>query len=127
MPEPVRYADRPVEEIFPELVLGSADTLRRFLNGEILPEMAVPEFLKGTTLLKGASYGSEREVRIVSIPGTVETASHAAKEYPDEFDATLPLPDIKTRPDTGKRYVALFDSLGLQLPIKRVIVGLGAQ
>jgi hypothetical protein len=45
MLEPVRYADRPVEEIFPELVLGSADTLRRFIDGEILPEMAIPEFL----------------------------------------------------------------------------------
>ncbi len=60
MLEPVRYAGRPVEEIFPELVVGSADTLRRLINGEILPEMAVPEFLKGTTLLKGLSYGKCR-------------------------------------------------------------------
>jgi hypothetical protein len=127
MLEPVRYADRPVEEIFPELVLGSADTLRRFIDGEILPEMAIPEFLRGTTLLKGVSYKSEREVRIVAIPGTAETARYAAKEYPDQFDATAPLPDVKTRPDTGKRYVALFDRLGLRLPIKRVIVGPGAQ
>jgi hypothetical protein len=128
MLEPVRYADRPVEEIFPELVSGSADTLRQFIIGGVkFPEMAVPEFLAGTTLLKGATYKSEREVRIVAIPGTAKTARYAAKEYPDQFDAAAPLPDIKVRADTGKRYVALFESLGLRLPIKRVIVGPGAQ
>ncbi len=63
MLEPVRYADRPVEEIFPELVQGSANTLQQFVQGVRTPEMAVPEFLAGTTLLKGASYKLEREIR----------------------------------------------------------------
>ncbi len=127
MLEPVRYADRPVEDIFPELVRGLADTLRQFINGVRVPEMAVPEFLAGTTLLKGAGYKSEREVRIVVIPGTSKSARYAAKEYPNTFDPTVPLPEIGTRPDTGKRYVALFSGLGLRLPIKRVIVGPGAR
>src|ERR1700730_2091613 len=123
--EPVRYADRPVEDIFPELVNASADTLRQFIAGVKCPEMAVPEFLAGTTLLKGAAYKSEREVRIVAIPGTAKTAKYAAKEYPDQFAATAPLPEIRVQPDTGKRYVALFDGLGLRLPVKRVIAGPG--
>jgi hypothetical protein len=126
MLEPVRYADRPVEHIFRELVDGLADTLRQFIDGVKLPEMAVPEFLTGSTLLKGAGYKSEREVRIVAIPGTAKAAKYAAKEYPDQFDATAPLPEIKFRPQTGKRYVALFDRLGLRLPVKRVIIGPGA-
>lgn len=87
----------------------------------------MPEFLRGTTLLKGASYKSEREVRIVAILGNAETAGHAAKEYPCEFDANAPLPDIKTTPHTDKRYVALFDGPGLRLPVKRVIVGPGVR
>jgi hypothetical protein len=87
--------------------------------------MAVPEFLAGTTLLKGAAYKSEREVRIVAIPGTAEMAKHAAREHPDQFDATLPLPEIRTRPDTGKRYIAMFENLALRLPVKRVIIGPG--
>jgi hypothetical protein len=33
MLQPVRYNDRPIEEIFPELVEGLADTLQQFLNG----------------------------------------------------------------------------------------------
>jgi hypothetical protein len=125
MLEPVRYADRPVEDIFRELVDGLADTLRQFIEGIKLPEMAVPQFLAGTTLLKSAAYRSERELRIVAIPGTAKMANHAANEYADEFDATAPLPDIRSRPDTGKRCTALFDGLGLRLPIKRVIVGPG--
>ncbi|MGO9847816.1 MAG: DUF2971 domain-containing protein [Methylocella sp.] len=140
MLEPVRYADRPVEEIFPELVHGLVGTLRRLLEqirqfGVLrreVPEKTATEFLVGTTLLKDAAFKPEREVRIVVIPGTAQTAAYAAKEYPDQFDATLPLPEIRIRPDTEKpgtekRYVALFDGLGLRLPITRVIVGPGAR
>jgi hypothetical protein len=37
------------------------------------------------------------------------------------------LPEIRGLPDTGKRYIALFDGFGLRLPVKRVIVGPGAR
>jgi hypothetical protein len=125
--DPVRYADRPVEDIFPELVDGLADTLRQFIDGVKLPEMAVREFLAGATLLKGAAYKSEREVRIVAIPGTANLAKYAGREFPAEFDATKPLPEVRAGSDTRRRYIALFDGLGLRLPVKRVIVGPGAQ
>jgi hypothetical protein len=138
MLEPVRYADRPVEDIFPELVHGLVDTLRLLISqastqqqfgalSGAVPDEISKQFLAGTTLLKGADYKPEREVRIVAFPGTAKAARQAAKEYPDQFDATLPLPEIRTRPDTGKRYVALFDGLGQRLPIKRVIIGPGAR
>jgi hypothetical protein len=123
--QPVRYNDRPIEEIFPELVDGLADTLRQFLSGNRTPEVAAKEFLIGTTLLKGIDYKPEREVRIVAIPGTAHAARYAAKEFPVEFDATLPIPEIRTRPGTDKRYIVLFDGLDVRLPIKRVILGPG--
>jgi hypothetical protein len=107
MLQPVRYGDRPVEELFPELVHGLADTLRQLLNGVRSPEVAAKEFLIGTTLLKQVKYKPEREVRIVAIPGTAQAAKYAAKEFPNEFDATAPLPQIKTNLKTGRRYVAL--------------------
>jgi hypothetical protein len=126
MLQPVRYGDRPVDELFPELVHGLADTLQQFLSGIRTPEVAAKEFLIGTTLLKQAKYKPEREVRIVAIPGTAKAAKYAAKEFPTEFDATAPIPEIRANPKTGRRYVALFDGLlGLRLPIKRVIVGPG--
>jgi len=127
MVRPVRYADRPVEEIFPELVNGLADTLRQFIHGLKIPEMAVPQFLDGSTLLKGARYKSERELRIVAVPGTAAMAAYAAKEHPQQFDSTKPFPQIRRRPKSSKRYIALFEGLGLRLPIKRVIVGPGAR
>jgi hypothetical protein len=125
MLQPVRYNDRPIEQIFPELVDGLADTLRQFLGGNRTPEVAAKEFLIGTTLLKGIDYKPEREVRIVAIPGTAQAARYAAKEFPIQFDVTLPLPESKTRPDTDKRYIVLFNGLDARLPIKRVIIGPG--
>jgi hypothetical protein len=82
MLEPVRYADRPADEIFPELVHSLADTLQQFLNGVRVPEMAVPQFLAGTTLLKGATYKSEREVRIVAVPGTAQVGEARGQRTP---------------------------------------------
>jgi hypothetical protein len=127
--DPVRYVDAPIENLFPELVSGLADILRQVLLGIKTPEVATRDFLRGTTLLKDANYTSEREVRIVAIPGTATLAHHAAKEYPREFDATQPLPGIRTRPEphSDKHYIALFSGLNLRLPIKRVIVGPGAR
>ena len=114
------------KKIFPELVYGLAETLRQFMDGVRMPEVAAREFLIGTTLLKAAAYKSEREVRIVAIPGTAKAAKYAAKEYPRDFDATAPLPEIKSLSAKGKRHIALFDGSGLTLPVKRVIVGPGA-
>jgi len=119
--DPVRYAGAPIEELFPELVDASGETLKRFLAGEQTPEMGVPEFLAGATLLKAAVFRSEREVRIVGIPGNAALSDQAAKDHPSAFNR-LPLPAERQRTD-GRRYVALFEGLGLKLPIDRVIVG----
>jgi hypothetical protein len=85
--DPVRYADQYLSGIGGCLGRHAA----QFIDGVKLPEMVVPEFLAGTSLLKGAANKSEREVRIVAIPGTAKMAKYAAKEYPDQFDATAPL------------------------------------
>lgn len=120
--DPVRYSGAPVGQIFPELVSKSADTLRQFLAGTPFPEMAVPEFLAGATLLKNSDYREERELRIVAIPGTKQLSDQAVKDHPQAFKV-LPLPPIHTRPDMSGRYVSVFEDLTVKLPIKRVIVG----
>jgi hypothetical protein len=136
---PVRYNDRPIQELFPELVHGLADVFRRRLdratasevyNRKLLhdveiPEDATKEFLNDLALLKAVKYKFEREVRIVAMPGTIEAAKYAAREYPTQFDANALPPEIRKRPKTNKRYIALFESLGLRLPVKCVIVGPG--
>jgi hypothetical protein len=125
MLEPVRYADKPVEQLFPELVSGLAGVLRQIIEGVKFPEAAVPEFLKGISLLKGTEYKAEREVRIVALPGTPQAAKYAMKEFPNEF-VDAPTPEIKKDLVTGKQYVSLFEGSSDPLPIKRVIVGPGA-
>jgi hypothetical protein len=120
--DPVRYANASIEELFPELVNASSNTLRQFLQGVRTPEMAVPEFLAGATLLKGASFQHEREVRIVAIPGTQRFSDRAAIDYPGDFKI-MPLPEVRTQPGTKRRYLPIFETINLALPIKRVIVG----
>ena len=83
----------------------------------------MPEFLEGATLLKHPDFRPEREVRIVAIPGSKTLSDLAHKEHPGEF-MTLPLPDVRLRPDgTQRRYIPLFEYLGLKLPMNRIIVG----
>jgi hypothetical protein len=78
----------------------------------------------GATLVKHHGFSEEREVRIVAIPGSDEVQQTVQAEYPAEFRAS-PLKCIRRR-DGGngkRRYIALFDTLGARLPIKRLIVG----
>ncbi len=123
--EPVRYADAPMNQLFPELVDASAETLRQFIQGVRCPEMAVPEFLSGATLLKGRKFKPEREIRIVAIPGTKRLSDQAEMEHPADFNV-LPLPEIRAR-GYGRRYVPLLEPLAIKLPLKRIIVGPSAQ
>jgi hypothetical protein len=88
--EPVRYADAPVDQLFPELVEASADTLRQFIQGVRYPEMAVPEFLSGATLLKAVEYKPEREIRIVGIPGTKRLLPLLSSRWVIQFDLSRP-------------------------------------
>jgi hypothetical protein len=84
--------------------------------------MAVQEFLVATTLLKDARYRPEREVRIVGIPGTKRMSDQATKDHPSVFKV-LPLPEMRKRVGTEKRYVTIFEDMQAKLPIKRVIAG----
>jgi hypothetical protein len=84
--------------------------------------MAVPEFLAGTTLLKGAAYKSEREVRIVASPRHRQDGEVRGEGISRPVRRNRTTPEVRTRRDTGKRYIALFDGLGLRLPVKSRLV-----
>jgi hypothetical protein len=79
------------------------------------------EFLTAATLLKHQGFREEREVRIVAIPGTSPLLDQARTEHADFPDR--PLPEIRNRPQSDRRYIPLFDGFNVQLPIERVIVG----
>jgi hypothetical protein len=121
--EPVRYAvdEVPLDALFPKLVRAGADTLQQFLSGAKSPEMGLPEFLAGATLLKHKGFQEEREVRIVAIPGTAIQHKQMKREHADFPDR--PPPTIHIRPENGRRYIPLLDGCNATLPIKYVIVG----
>ena len=123
--DPIRYAvaQVPLTEHFPELMAAAEKSFSDIIrSGTHRAEMAVPEFLAGATLLKAARFKDEREVRIAAVPGT-DVFRRAAKKEHAEFP-DMPLPVIRPRPDkSGRRYIAIFDGVGVTLPIKRVIVG----
>ena len=125
---PVHYSlsTANVRYTFPTVMETCDYFIDGMLDGRVPPptEDAFAPFVAGATLFKHYAFSEEREVRIVAIPGSDEIQKAAQAEYPHEFKAS-PLKDIRTR-DTGsakRRYLALFESLGVQLPIKRVIVG----
>jgi hypothetical protein len=122
--EPVRYAFEavPLRVHFPDLEPALISSIEQFLDHVHNPEMAMIQFLQSATLLKETKYKEEREVRIVAIPGAPGYQAQAAREYP-HFVAK-PLPKIEPHPNgSGSRHLTIFDDLGIELPIKRVIVG----
>jgi hypothetical protein len=119
--DPVRYLDQPIAELFPELIEAAGQTLEQFMAGVREPEMAVQRFLIGATLLKDAKYRSERELRVVAIPGTEQMSSIALRDHPYSFKR-LPVPEIGKRHD-GRSCISLFAGKPIKLPITRIIVG----
>lgn len=121
--EPARYASEgtPVNDLLPEFINAGADVFLQYMKGFDIQEMAVAEFLMGSTLLKRAKYREEREVRIVAIPGTEKLDARGRHDYPDRWKL-LPLPAIMS-PNGGKRFVTVFENQDVKLPIKRIIVG----
>lgn len=119
--DPVHYAVQGAAPslAFPAMVDAAAQTLADSLNGQPAPEMRVPEFLVAATLFKHQGFREEQEVRIVAIPATDALRAEALK-HPEFQDK--PVPEVHAR-SHGRRYVILFDGLGVELPIRRVIVG----
>jgi len=122
--EPIRYAfdDVPLRDHFPDLEPALTSSIEQFLDHAHNPEMAMIQFLQSATLLKEPGYKEEREVRIVAIPGASGYQAQAAKEH--AHYVAKPLPKIESHPNgSGKLHITIFDGLGIELPVKRVIVG----
>jgi hypothetical protein len=125
---PVHYSlsTANVRDTFPRLMKTCNYFIDGLLDGRVPPppDDAFAPFVAGATLFKHYAFNEEREVRIVAIPGSDEIQKAAQVEYPTEFTAS-PLKDIRTltASNSKRRYIALFETLGAQLPIKRVIVG----
>jgi hypothetical protein len=100
-----------------------------FFSRTVDGENPIPEkesltslFIAGATRFKHHAFREEREVRIVGIPATKPTLANFLRGHP-EHDSLGRWKKINVRDVKQIRYMALFDTLGAVLPIKRVIVG----
>jgi hypothetical protein len=83
---------------------------------------AMVTFFDAATRFKHQGFKEEREVRIVAIPGSADTADKAVREHA-EFPH-MPIKDVRiTSENRGRPYLVLFDKLDIPWPIKRIIVG----
>jgi hypothetical protein len=84
---------------------------------------AIARFIEAATGFKHQGFKEEREVRIVSVPGSAETAQATSREHPEFTLQPLKAVHACERENRGRPYIRLFDSLGSNLPIKRIIIG----
>jgi hypothetical protein len=111
-----------VTEGFPQLLDRCGTFFSGILDGRVpeAPDDGFEPFVAGATLFKHQGFREEREVRIVAVPGSEGVMKTVQAEYKEFYPA--PLKTLRAT-DSGRRHVTLFDSLGEQLPIKRVIIG----
>ncbi len=124
--ERVVYFDGPeiLEKEFPDILTASTAFMAKVLNGESGSNIDLfGPFSKAATLMKHRGFREEREVRIVAMPQSEPALADRGREY--ELLGRPPIKEVH-RQSKSKKYVALFESLNATLPIKRIIVGPGA-
>lgn len=112
-----------LEKEFPDLLATTTQLLSRILYKKSYSDIDIfTPFSRAATLLKHRGFREEREVRIVACPQSARALADRGKR-----NELLGWPPIKkVRLHNSKKYVALFGSLNATLPIKRIIVGPGA-
>lgn len=114
-----------LETSFPELIEETFAFISDLLEGNRRPRdhFLIP-LMQAATLLKHRGFQEEREVRIVAIPQSKQVLARHGKE--DELLGWPPVKDVHILGES-KKYVALFEALNAELPIKKIIVGPGAK
>jgi hypothetical protein len=80
-------------------------------------------FLDAATRFKHQGFKEEREVRIVAIPGSAETAAAVSSEHTEFTRKPIKTVCNLLSENRGRPYIALFGTLEEELPIKRIIIG----
>jgi len=113
-----------VEKEFPDLLETANMSISRMLYKKSYSDIDYfAPFSRAATLLKHQGFREEREVRIVACPQSVRAL--ADRGMRNDLLGWPPIKKVRLS-DSNKKYVALFESLSATLPIKRIIVGPGA-
>lgn len=122
----VVYFDGPetLEKEFPEILASSTAFMAKMCNEESGSNIDLfTPFSRAATLMKHRGFREEREVRIVAMPQSERALVDRGRE--NELLGWPPIKKVRGL-SNSKMYVALFESLSATLPIKRIIVGPGA-
>jgi hypothetical protein len=86
--------------------------IRRQTNWMPASEAGVTGFIEAATRFKHQGFREEREVRIVTIPGSITTANRTAQEHREFVPQSIK--SIKRSKDLNRDrpYISLFESLG---------------
>ena len=113
-----------LEKEFPDLLATTTQLLSRILYKKSYSDIDIfTPFSRAATLLKHRGFREEREVRIVACPQSARALADRGKR--NELLGWPPIKKVRLQ-RILKKYVALFESLNATLPIKRIIVGPGA-
>lgn len=113
-----------LEKEFPSLMDSSTAFISKTLNSESCSDMDLfRPFSSAATLMKHRGFREEREVRIVAMPQSERALVERGRG--NELLGRPPIKEVHML-SNSKKYVALFESLNATLPIKRIIVGPGA-
>jgi hypothetical protein len=113
-----------LETLFPELLQEALAFISVMLEGSREPhDNFLTPFFQAATVLKHRGFQEEREVRIVAILESKQVLADFGKE--NDLADWPPVKDVRALGES-KKYVALFESLDAEFPIKRIIVGPGA-
>jgi hypothetical protein len=114
-----------VEKLFPDLLDRCAVFLSGIIDGAMgpIPDDGFAPFVRGATLLKHQGFREEREVRIVAAPGSERVLERVRAEHQAFIPAPIKIVQMRGADGGTRRYLSLFDSLKVRLPIKRIIVG----
>jgi hypothetical protein len=119
--------DVSIASLRPTLIAEFLKTIEHGIRrgiGWVQPSAGViVQFLETATRFKHQGFQEEREVRIVAIPGSAETSQAAFRE--DAEFVPMPIKPIRRSDgvNQSRPFIALFESLDVQLPIRRIIIG----
>jgi Protein of unknown function (DUF2971) len=123
---PAFYAVEPFDlaELFPGLVGACDEIVSRVLTGRKGEGDQLDQFFSAATVIKHRAFREEQEVRVVAIPVSDRMRAMIQAENVG-LEIRTSRPEVMQSP-SPKRFLELFRGSSEPLPIKRIIVGPGA-
>lgn len=110
-----------LDKHFSSLIDETGNMIVSAMRGEtVIRDAFVGPFLNAATAFKHRGFSEERELRILALPHSRAMMEKHGKS--EDFAGIPPFKELHDFPGS-KTHIALFSSLNVELPIKRIVVG----